>query len=1567
MTALMGCIRNHKTFLRRLGLILLLLLAFTLRVWNLNWDQGTHQHPDERYWSIVTADIDWENPIDFFDTNRSEMNPYQYRDTWVYGTLPLFTTKAVAEFLENDSFVPRNLVSYADKAGINLLAENVDANGNTIKEKSFNSGYEVQLVGRLLSALLDTGTVFLIYLLGIALFNRTVGYLSSILLTFTPLHIQYSHFHGAESWVTFFVTAVVLLSIYLYRINESTLSNAPPRSKGILLRASFIGALIGMAIASKFTAVFVFVVPLTVYLIAFFQYRASPRKPNRGIAHITEITSLISITGLSAIFTFRIFQPYAFDGLGKLSKEFLSDLNYLEAVSSGGDYPWIVQWVGRTKLFYPLESIFWSGMGPAISIAVCIGLALGVAEIIRRSNFMLLAPLSFVVVMVGLVAQQFNPLIRYLLPMYPTVIVFGGYGIYRLWLYGVSRFKEHGRSGLLGKSAVIGASLCLGLSIFWGVAFVNGIYNSPHPRIEASAWINQNIETGSTLSSQLWDDSLPLRSQGMPAEEYELIQLDLFRPDSWVDPQTGVTKPELLLSKLDQIDYIVEASNRLHDAIPRLPAEYPATSAYYRSLFTGGLGFDHVATFENKPSLFGVDLPSRIVEETFSVYDHPTVTIWKKAPNWSLGEARKILNPYAAAKAPNLEPKVGAWNALMLQPQVNENLQDGSTFNERFSPDGIFASFSWLWWFLWLQLSSFLVLPWSLSLFSSFKDGGYGLSKILGFVSTGMFAWVVVSWDLADFSKTTCLFALFSLCAFGLWNGYRKREYLIELAITHRKIWVLTELVFIVVFFSVLLLRYMNPDLWESYRGGEKPMELGYLTAIGRSSDLPPYDPWFAGGVMNYYYFGWFLLAVPMLTIGVLPEVAFQLGVATFVALAVMGVWTLALNLIKYGNQDVNANSSGLKNSLIFGTLAISLFGFLGTFDAVRRHHQRFRGASSWNFFSDWPLVGSAIEFVGGFWEWMNGAAVQAFDWWGPSRVNSGNFDITEFPFFTFLFGDLHPHLMGMPLFGLILCLCLAYVLSCRKGTGKTPALLATVIGLALSAVRMSNTWDFPTLALISAICFLYGAAVHNVQSATRSKSSYLGESGAWVMIGLGISLSFFASGGGLVLLFPVFVFFIACAALFSQPSIRFRLLLLLRHLSIAISAHLILVFPFVRNNQTFDLGLHRSRWVSPFSDFVSHWGIFLFIAVAYFGTLFFENREKRSYVLIEPGDFFSKHSLLITRWGAVLIFLGIMPLLGVMIGWVFALSVLGAVTASYFALIEIRSGSNAVARISSLTLFAFGFMVLAGPEIITINNDVARMNTVFKFWLQGWLLFSVASAIAAWEVWVYAQKYKVRSRSFYYPSTRFWVAAMACVLLIGLVYPLSSIGPRLDDRFSTGSKGLNGIAYLEENPVLVRYDNGSEAPASLIPIGEDLTIIKWLRESVAGSPTIVEWTGDSYDWNGRIATHTGLPAVLGWSSHQRQQRLSYQNMITERKRDVQSFYQVADPEFMTRFLLTYNVSYVIVGTQERRFGNEEALLSFDDHPGLNVVLEDGLNKIYIVDREALWTLTNDNQALITK
>ena len=1550
--------KNLK-LIRRISLVVLLILAFTLRIWNVNWDEGTHQHPDERYWSMVTEDISWPGISNYFDSSSSNLNPYNHRDTWVYGTFPLFITKAVSHYLEKDTAIPNALVDSADKLGINLKEQITTTDGQISNAKTFDSGYKSNLIGRLLSAVVDTGTILLVYLLGRELFNRKSGFLSALLQTFTVLHIQYSHFFGAEPWVAFFTTLTVLLSVKLFkniRLRNNTLKVLNPKLVWLLLS---IGVAFGLAAASKLSGLAVGIVPMVVFALCIGD-RIKFKKPSKIANELAKFFGFAALTLFVALIFFRVFQPYAFNGLISFDRRFISDLEYLTSINSGADVPWVLQWVGITPLWYPLKSIFWHGMGPALAIAALFGICLTIYEVIKKRKRIMLVPLSFIFVMLGLVSQQFNPLIRYLLPAYPIAITFAGYGIYFLWEWGKGQNTFIRRKNVLGRASQTAAVALIGGTLLWGAAFVNGIYNDTHPRISASKWINENIDSGSTVTHQIWDDRLPLHTSGESKPQLNYVNLDLFRPDHSSDPRSGESKLDTLLDDLEAVDYIIEASNRLYGSIPRVPAEYPGTSKYYSALFSGNLGFELVANFENSPSLFGIDFIDANGEETFTVYDHPRVTIWSKTDRWSRNEASRILNPFHAIHAPNLEPKDANSNALLLRPSETAALQNDLTFHDTFSQRNYLGIPAWIWWLLWIQVAAFAVLPWSTLLFRELADKGYALSKAIGFLSCGLVLWISVVWGFCEFSQKSTAVSMLVVFGIGLFLWWIHRVRLCELFYKHRFVWLASEIIFLATFSFLLVLRSLNPDLWESYLGGEKPMELGYLTAVGRSPELPPYDPWFAGGSMNYYYFGWFLVAVPMRALKILPEIAFQLGVATFGALVGVIVFSLIYNLVM-----ASVPSRPMKGKLRATATKAGLFGLFlflgsGTFDAMRVHFARLRSANTWTLMEDWPILGGVIELVGGTWSWVSGTSLPRFDWWASSRVNSGNFDITEFPYFTFLFGDLHPHMMGMAISGLLLSLALAYLLSCRQEFTKNKTFLAICIGLLIGVVRMTNTWDYPSSLLLMVIVFFFGACI----STSKALPIYVENKAAlFGVAGLAMCLSALSSDGNTLTFVLGTAGLLGALSVFFTPVIQGRILQFVCHFLIAVISHVVLIWPYLRDSQNFNVGIHRTEWTSPLGDFLSHWGVFLTIILVFFAAIFVESRRKHGKynVVVHFFPAFIRKNIWTkaTFAGFNVAFVGFC-IWGV--STAFAITVLGGICALILAEHECRNPNPDIGKLFALLMFMFGFALIGGPEVVTVNNDVARMNTVFKFWLQGWLFFAIGSAFAIYHIWTLAKDLKnepkLKPSIIQITPKKVWGALTVATVVIGLTYPLLATKPRLSARFSSQYQGLNGIAYLNYEPSFTRLDAGPEGPESEVHLAEDLPLIQWIRSNVPGSPTIVEWSGESYDWNSRIANHTGLPTVLGWSSHQYQQRQGYAEWVNQRRSDVQKFYTEATPEIISQFLLTYEVNYVIVGTQEHRFGNQEVLSSYQNHPALRKVFEFGRNIIFAVDMDALWEST---------
>jgi YYY domain-containing protein len=1629
-------LRAHPTATRRSALGLLLLVAFILRVWNLDWDEGTHQHPDERHWSIVTSDISGPSVADYFDSENSSLNPYNHHDSWVYGTFPLFTTKAASSFLADGPFPAGAIVTTATAAGIDLRNDGVDA---------FDSGYNANLVGRLLGALVDTATVLLVYLLARDLFDRRAGFVAAGLLAFTPLHIQYAHFYGSEPWVAFFVTAGVWLSLKL-------------ACGDLRLRTvAATGAIIGLAMASKLIAFAALVVPAIAIMVAVvpaivalarrlwswlvpwakadmvrtgaisvalplggvavllaspFGLKAllvlavglvavvvtgyalgivlpaerrsltprvlfdqdaqppnvltSPAEPDRSSLDVVAWGAFSGMLVLfAAALTYRVFQPYTFDGLASVDPRFTRDLEFLEGVNSGGNVPWVVQWIGRTPLLFPLKSAFLWGMGPALGLAVVVGIVASVRAVLVRQRWELLLPLGFLAIMLGLVSQQFNPLIRYLLPAYPVAAALGAFGVITLWDIGVGALSRPTAGARLGgRGLQLVASAMVVVTAFWGLAFVNGIYNTEHPRIEASVWMAENLPDGAVLSTQTWDDSLPLGVAGTEGFNFIHVAFDLFQPDV-VDG-----KVQQLIDGLDHVDYVVEASNRLYDSIPRVPAKYPSTTAYYEALFDGRLGFEQIAEFQNTPSLFGIDIPDAGAEETFTVYDHPTVTIWAKTDTWSVERATAILNPAQSKAAVDIVPSASGTNALQFGPNDVGLVETGNTFNETFESEGLIPSVPWVFWLLWIQLAAFAVLPWTTTVFSRLPDKGYGLSKVIGFVGIGLGVWLTVSWDLIDYSRSLSLTWFGATAVVGLIAWGRGSERMTGLFRDHRRSWIMTELVFLGVFALALWMRSANPDLWEAHLGGEKPMEMAYLTSIARSSELPAVDPWFAGGFMNYYYFGWFLLTVPMRAMRILPEVAFNLGVATYAALTAATAFSIVHNLVALSRERW-AKTSHESTSPVparAGLLGVLLLLGIGNLDAIRLHYRRLELVNEWQAGADIPVIGHIMTFLGGSWAWATGTNLQRFDWWAPSRVNQGNFDITEFPYFTFLFGDLHPHMMGMVFIGLTVSLALAYLLASRDGAGRSPLLLAVGLGLATGLVRMVNTWDLPSVVIVAAIAIVVGRSIAVVQpklDARRSRSVAI----LIGVVGLAVGASHVGGPGSsaLVALFGVGAASMVAATL--PAGARHRLLSVIGHLSVVAVTHILVFWPYLRSNEAIDTGLQSALAGSPLDDFLVHWGIFLTLAVALALALLVDARRRAKTNEPNPGP------LPTVVWASPLwkgVWLGLSAVTIVVTGRVSTgaatIAVAGTIIYGMLFLTEARRPSRDLGRLMATGLFMLGFAIAGGVDIITVENDIERMNTVFKFWLQSWQYFALAGGFAIWQVGRIAserpaqpirvgmgQSTEVRLQEAKPWRMNVWGIVVALLLLAGLAYPALATRTRLETRFAQIPATLDGLAYLDADPVIRRLGPNNSGPEISVSLADDLPLIEWIRENVEGTPVLVEWSGGGYDWNSRMAIHTGLPTVLGWDWHQKQQRWDYQVLIDNRLQDIQTFYTAGSVETITSFLQTYKASYVIVGTQEHRFGSPESLSVIASHPALEVAFESASNVIYRVKASALW------------
>ena len=255
-------------------------------------------------------------------------------------------------------------------------------------------------------------------------------------------------------------------------------------------------------------------------------------------------------------------------------------------------------------------------------------------------------------------------------------------------------------------------------------------------------------------------------------------------------------------------------------------------------------------------------------------YDHPRVLIFRNSARLSEPQLRQMLTG-----PPKVRGESSRSTALMLSPESLDKQQRGGTFSDITTRGGWTSQLPVLAWLLVVELIFVLTLPLAFFIFRPLPDRGIIFARILGLLAVCYVAWLIVSLGFVDFSRGAVYLGMGVVAIVSAIAFWHVRQEALEFVRSKWRLLVFTEALFIAAFLAFVAVRYFNPDLWHPYRGGEKPMELAYLNAVFRSTTLPPYDPWFAGGYLNYYYWGYFVVASIARVSAILPTTAFNLAV----------------------------------------------------------------------------------------------------------------------------------------------------------------------------------------------------------------------------------------------------------------------------------------------------------------------------------------------------------------------------------------------------------------------------------------------------------------------------------------------------------------------------------------------------------------------------------------------------------------------------------------------------------------------------------------------------------------
>ncbi|MBM3137695.1 MAG: hypothetical protein FJZ98_05860, partial [Chloroflexi bacterium] len=248
------------------------------------------------------------------------------------------------------------------------------------------------------------------------------------------------------------------------------------------------------------------------------------------------------------------------------------------------------------------------------------------------------------------------------------------------------------------------------------------------------------------------------------------------------------------------------------------------------------------------------------------------------------------------------------------------------------------------------------------------------------------------------------------------------------------------------------------------------------------------------------------------------------------------------------------------------------------------------------------------------------------------------------------------------------------------------------------------------------------------------------------------------------------------------------------------------------------------------------------------------------------------------------------------------------------------REANDARKFVILLVLAGLGLTLMV--ELINISGDIGRMNTVFKFYLQAWTFFAIASMYFLVDL---VSKTLGEKRLIEHSGWKIWLGLLGfSVILFPIMASMDKIQDRMNDLTPITLDGMEYMKYSSyiENEVLME-------------LSQDYYAIRWMQENVSGTPVIAEANVPEYRWGNRFSIYTGLPSMVGWNWHQRQQRaINPGEWIFKRVEDITEFYSTTDIEIAKGFLDRYDVKYVILGQLEKAVYPAEGLAKFAEFSG---------------------------------
>ena len=846
-------------------------------------------------------------------------------------------------------------------------------------------------------------------------------------------------------------------------------------------------------------------------------------------------------------------------------------------------------------------------------------------------------------------------------------------------------------------------------------------------------------------------------------------------------------------------------------------------------------------------------------------------------------------------------------------------------------------------WLILLELLSLAVLPLCGHLFQGLPDGGYPLAKTMGLVLAAYLAWLGTNMGLGHFGPLTCLASLLLIAAI-CWMPRSLRSALKGLMEPGRaKALMSAELLFLLTFIAFAAIRAYNPEIY----WGEKTMDFSLLNAINRGSTFPPLEPWFSGTVLNYYYYGFVLFSYLIQLASVPTAYGFNLAMATIPALSVSCAFSLGFNLCR---------------RVRWGLLAATLVGFIGNLDPLFQlasldRFQAARQAALINLTETYGyLLGGVLYLQTLPFTYLNlllhspGAGSIWDSYWASSRA-IGQGMINEYPVWSWLFADLHAHVMVMPVSLLLLSLIyltFGYLKSGWPlfGSGSVGWICLLLMSVITGTQLAANIWDslcflgFLVLGLLMRTLLLErdeGSGSQVEASATDGTTSPSGPTPEPLHLPASLQTPRNASTMLFVVLWTWFwpdlcqlhpywlglisdrwigLFVILVLVLLGTRPTAFlsttrRLVLGCWELArgVAMPVGLLLGLStalFYYFHQHLDTGEVLVKFNDDgnilASQVIRHFGFFLLATFLWVAAGFSRALRRSDYP--EPKAANPRQIALRGLALEVLLFLFLKydGVLTTASGLSLYLLLLPPILASM--LLWRRHPKHLFCG----TLLLGGWGLAAVSELVVI---IDRMNTVFTIYLPVWVLLALGSAVGIaimiedWSLGPFSRSDQKERRGWRLRPLRA-ILTVAFLFLFSITFICTYrgvVGVTTRNLKQSAKPTLNGLNFLLQTP------QGREL----------LESVDWLNRNVNGPQVIAEaFTNRGYDESARVTKYTGLPTLLGWPHHLRQRGHSGEE-IAQREKALRALYTSQDEAVVSKICQDYGIDYVFVGDLENQ------------------------------------------------